>query len=271
MRGSRIPVLAVTSAALTLFLYAPLAVAVLYAFNGGRNLSWPPQGFSLRWFQFIVEDPLFRQAFATSLIAATVSSSIATLIGTAAAFVFTRRASRVSSTLEAGARLPVMLPPLFIGIGLLAAMKLTAVRPGMPTIIAGHVIVAVPFVVIIVAARLRGYDVELEAAARDLGAGPLQALRRITLPIIAPAAVGAGLLAFAFSFDETLVTNFTSGIETTVPLYVLAKLRRYIDPSGNAVATILLLVPWIALVAGAVFLRRTPGSAEAPMVPGGVA
>jgi ABC-type spermidine/putrescine transport system permease subunit II len=152
-----------------------------------------------------------------------------------------------------------MLPPLFIGIGLVATMRVGHITPSLWTIVVGHTLVAIPFVLIVVTARFQTFDVALEQAARDLGAGPVQVLRRITLPLVAPAVLGAMLLAFAFSFDETLVTNFTSGTRSTVPIYVLGRLRRFIDPGANAVATILLLIPWIAFGAGALFLRRSGG------------
>jgi spermidine/putrescine transport system permease protein len=138
-------------------------------------------------------------------------------------------------------------------------MILAGFSPGWPVIVAGHVVVAIPWVVIVVGARLRTYDVELEAAARDLGAGPLQTLRRVTLPILAPAILGAALLAFAWSFDETLITTFTAGQETTVPLYIIARLRRTVDPTGNAVAIFLLLIPWLTFALAAIVLRRSGG------------
>lgn len=239
-----------------MLLYAPLAVASLYAFNSGPNLSWPPMGLSLRWFQALLADPQFRRAFGNSLVAALTASSLATLIGVAAGFVFTRRRSR-TATLAAGlARLPIMLPPLFIGVGILATLALTSIPPSMPTVVAGHTVIIVPFVITIVVARLATLDAELELAARDLGAGPAQTTIRITLPLIAPAVIASLFLGFAFSFDEILVTNFTSGSVVTVPIYVLGRLRRYVDPTANAVAFILLMIPWITFAIAALVLQR---------------
>jgi spermidine/putrescine transport system permease protein len=255
--------LGVFAVVLLLFLYAPLVIAVIYAFNDSRRLTWPPSGFSLMWFREIFSDDLFRRALTTSVTAAVLTAAAAGVIGTAAAFVITRRRSRLARVSEGFGLLPVMLPPLFIAVGLLAAMKATNTTPGMLTIVIGHTLVAIPFVIIIVVARLRTFDIELEYAARDLGAGPGQVLRRITLPIVAPAILGAMLLAFAVSFDEVLITNFTSGTRQTVPIYVFGRLRRYIDPGANAVATILLLVPWVAFAIGAIFLRRSGTRATA--------
>jgi spermidine/putrescine transport system permease protein len=239
--------LTVVVVALVVFIYLPLVVVVLYGVNSGANLSWPPHGFSLRWFRLIFGEVQFRSGLRTSAIAAIATAAVAGVVGTTAAFAITRRPSKLTRGLESGSRLPVMLPPLFIGISLVAAMKTFAIDPSMFTIVAGHVIVTTPFVVLIVAARLRNYDLEVEQAARDLGARPSMVLRRITLPLIGPSILGAMVIAFAISFDEVLITNFTSGTQVTLPLFVLSRLRRTIDPSINAVATILLLVPWIAV------------------------
>jgi ABC-type spermidine/putrescine transport system permease subunit II len=250
---------------LVVFIYLPLVVVVVFAFNSGGNLSWPPHGVSLRWFRLIFGDELFRSGLTTSVWAATATALAAGLIGTLAAFALVRRSSRATRWLESGSRLPIMLPPLFIGIALVAAMKTFAIDPSMWTIITGHVIITTPFVILIVAARLRNYDVALEQAARDLGADPPMVLRRITLPLIGPSILGAMVVTFAISFDEVLITNFTSGTRATLPLFVLSRLRRTIDPSVNAVATVLLVVPWIA-VALALLLQRRRSSRRAAEV-----
>lgn len=254
MRRSR--TLTVVAGFLIVFIYLPLLVVVLYALNGQANLSWPPHGVSLQWFRLVLSDPLFRAGLTTSVWAATATAIVAAAIGTAAAFAITRRSTRFTRWLESTSRLPVLLPPLFIGISLVAAMKTFAIDPSMFTIIAGHVIVSTPFVILIVASRLRTYDVAVEQAARDLGASPWMVLRRITLPLIAPSVLGGMVIAFAISFDEVLITNFTSGTRQTLPLFVLSRLRRTIDPSVNAVATILLVVPWIAVTLLFVAQRR---------------
>lgn len=249
--------LAIGTCLILLFLFAPLAVATLYAFNSSSSLSWPFAGFSTRWFEKIFTDQRFISSLETSFQAAILTAILATAIGTFAAFAFSRVYSRLGSAGQALGRLPVMLPPVFIGIGFIAFMRVTSWSPGLPTIVLGHTVVAIPWVILVMLSRLRSFDVELEFAARDLGAGAWQTIRRITIPTIAPAMLGAALLAFSWSFDETLITTFTAGTETTVPLYILGKMRRLIDPSGNAVATILLLIPWIAFGLAALAFRRS--------------
>ena len=254
---------------LVAFLYAPLVVAVLFAFNSGTNLNWPLQGLSTRWFEEVFNNPGFRSAFTTSLQAAVATALIAAAIGTAAAFAFIRRPTLPVRIVEGLSVLPVMIPPLLIGVALLIALSATDQFTSMTTVVVGHLIFVIPYVVIVVAARLRGSEIELEQAARDLGARPTQVLRRITLPLIAPAVAGAALLAFAFSFDEVLITNFTVGSDPTLPLFVFSKLRRTVDPSINAVATILLMMPWIALVAALLIMRRSvTGGRSSKAIPG---
>jgi ABC-type spermidine/putrescine transport system permease subunit II len=243
--------------ALLLFLYAPLIVAVLFAFNSGGNLSWPLKGLSLRWFDKIFSDPSFSSAMATSAQVATVVALLAVVIGTAAAFVFARRRTRTSAVVEAMSMLPVMLPPLLIGVSMLTAIAAFAIPLSLTTIAAGHLVYVVPYVIVVVAARLRTFDPQLEEAGRDLGERPVSVLRRVTLPVIAPAVLGAGMLAFAFSFDEIQITNFTAGQSPTLPVYVFSAMRRSVDPSINAVATVLLVVPWVAFLLGALILGRS--------------
>jgi ABC-type spermidine/putrescine transport system permease subunit II len=233
------------------FLYLPLVVVVIFAFNAGSNLNWPVQGLSLRWFIHVFSDSSFGSAFVTSFQTSLAVALICVVFSTAAAILFLRYPSQGSRLLERVALLPAMMPPLFLGVALFSTMALLAIRPGPPMMILGQVIVAIPFVLAVVVARLRQFDHDIESAARDLGAGPAQTFARITLPIILPSLLGAGLLAFAFSFDEVMVTNFTSGMTTTLPIYVFSRLHRSIDPSINAVATLLLAIPWVALLLAA--------------------
>jgi spermidine/putrescine transport system permease protein len=139
-------------------------------------------------------------------------------------------------------------------------MDYADVVPDLKSVTLGHIIYVIPFVVIIVVARLRTLDPEIELAARDLGAGGLETIRRITLPIMLPAMIGAGAIAFAFSFDELLITTFTSGLEPTLPMYVVSRLRRTIDPSVNAVAFVMLFIPWVALGIAYLVMRRSLGA-----------
>jgi spermidine/putrescine transport system permease protein len=268
MAGFRLRPITLAVGVLVLFLYAPLIVAVLFAFNSGASLSWPLQGLSFRWFETIFSDPSFSNAMATSAEVAAIVALLAVVVGTMSAFVFVRYSSRLVTALEAVSLLPVMLPPLLIGVSLLTAIAAFSVPLTLFTVAAGHLVYVVPYVAVVVVARLRTFDPRLEEVARDLGERPVGVLRRVTLPILAPAILGAGLLAFAFSFDEVQITNFTVGQDPTLPIYVFSAMRRSVVPSINAVATVLLVIPWIAFGLGALIFGRslkglrspTPGS-----------
>lgn len=246
------------------FLYLPLVVVALYAFNGSSNLSWPLHGLGLHWFHVLFSDPNFSAAFKTSAEVAVVVAVTSSVLATGAALVFTRTRSLLTRILLAMTLLPAMLPPLFLAIALFTAMGYFQIQPGFVPIVIGHLLIVIPFVLVVIAARLQRLEPELDEAARDLGSGGIQTFRRITFPLILPAVAGAALLAFAFSFDEVLVTNFTSGTTTTLPVYVYSKLHRSIDPSINAVATLLMAVPWIALAASLPFFRRSIRTTQAP-------
>jgi spermidine/putrescine transport system permease protein len=232
------------------FIYAPLAVSVLFAFNEGSSLTLPFEGVSLRWFRLLTVDPAFARSIKNSAIVAASTAGLAAITGTAAAYVFVRCRSRAMRVLEAASQLPVMLPPLLIGVAMLATIGTFGFSLSLTTVTLGHLVTVIPYVIVVVIARMRGIDVALEEAARDLGAGSHETMRRIVLPLLAPAILGSAVLAFAFSFDETLVTNFTVGSEPTLPLFVMSRMRRTIDPSVNAVATILLILPWAVLLLG---------------------
>ncbi|MBS1842817.1 MAG: ABC transporter permease [Actinobacteria bacterium] len=257
MRIPRPRPLAVIATLLFIFLYVPIVVVVLYAFNSGSNLSWPLQGFSLHWFEVIFTDETFSEALEESARVAVISTVIAAIAAGLAAVVFTRQRWFLPRLVEGVSRLPIMIPPILIGVAMLTAIGLAKLRLSMWTVVAGHLIYIIPYVLVVIVARLNNFDVQLEQAARDLGAGPVRSLWFVTLPIVAPAVLGAALLAIGLSFDEVFITNFTVGTDPTLPIYVLSKLRRVVDPSVNAVATVLLVIPWIALGLSALIMGRS--------------
>ena len=249
--------LVATGVVLLAFLYLPIAVVVLYAFNDGRNLTWPPEGLSLRWFEAMLDDPGFSAAFTTSVKVALLSTAISTVAAVLASLAFSRSRWWLPKAIESAARLPIMVPPVLIGVALLTTIAAAKMRLSLATVVAGHVVLIIPYVIVVVLARLRSFDLRLEQAARDLGARPPVVLGRVTLPVIGPAVLGGALLAFGLSFDEIYVTSFTAGSDPTLPLFVLSKLRRIVDPTINAVATVMLVIPWIALGLSALIMGRS--------------
>lgn len=239
--------LGVYAAAALLFLHAPLAVLIAFSFNAGRFTVW--EGFSLVWYRAALADPQLTEGLANSLVIAAVSAVLSTAIGTLAAYGMWRR----QAPLLAGAMyLSLVTPEIVTGVSLLAlfqwAFRFLHMRAGMHTVIVAHVAFSIAYVVIVVSARLRGYDRSLEEAAMDLGATEWRAFRRVTLPAIAPAIVAAGLLALVVSFDDYVITSLIAGVDSeTLPMVIYAMARRGVSPVVNAVSA-LIVVAFGALI-----------------------
>lgn len=249
------------------FLYLPIGVLVLYSFSASRYaLVWG--GFSLDAYRKLLTDQEVLLALGNSLIVAAVSTVIATVLGTALALALERAHSR----LEAFAYLPIVIPEIVMAVGLLLFFA-QVLRPvlgisPLPTVIAGHVTFSISYVMVVVRARLRDLDKSLEEAAFDLGATPIHVLRRVTLPLLAPAIISGALLAFTLSLDDFYVTYFSttggSGFKT-LPLYLYAlQGRAAIPPQMNAVATLMLLGS-LLLIALAILAQRHAYSRRASL------
>lgn len=238
--------------ALTLvFLYAPIVIVVMFAFNDSPALSFPFAGLSTRWFARIFEDVQFSNAVRRSLTAGVVTALIAAPLGVALAFGIHRmRRSRAKALVLGVSLLPIVVPVLILGIGLAILINQSSVAPQLWTAVPGHVLIAMPFVVLTVTAALQGFPENILDAAADLGADPRRTFWTITFPLIRPAVEGAFLLAIALSIDEFVISLFTAGNATTLPLLIWAKLRRGIDPTINAISTLMLIgtigLSWMA-------------------------
>lgn len=240
-----------------LFLYVPVALLVFFSFNKSPAGSLPFTGFTLRWYQDLFADFLVIDAFWTSLKVALVSSFLATVIGTAAAFPMARVAFRFKDTVRIIFTLPMMVPGLLIGIALLIFFS-SWLNLGLSlnTVIVGHVVFTAPFVVLVVTARLLDFDYRLEWAAFDLGATPLNTFRHVTFPLIFPGVLAGALFAFTLSLDEFIITFFTIGPESTLPMYIFSQVKFGITPKINALATILFAGSVIILLSTFYILTR---------------
>jgi ABC-type spermidine/putrescine transport system permease subunit II len=221
-----------------LFFYLPVLLLILFSFNQSPAGSLPFTGFTLGWYRDLFADFLVIDAFWTSLKVALATALLATIIGTAAAFPMARLVFRFKEVLRLLFTLPIMVPGLLIGIALLIffsswlELELT-----LATVIAGHVVLTTPFVVLVVTARLLDFDYRLEWAAADLGATPWNTFR--TLPLIVPGVLAGALFAFTLSLDEFIITFFTIGPESTLPMYIFSQVKFGITPKINALATML--------------------------------
>jgi spermidine/putrescine transport system permease protein len=239
-------------------LYAPIALIVLFSFHSSAALTFPFQGFSLRWYQELFAQEAMLAALKNSLLVGTVSTLATTVIGSLAALAFVRlrgRATKIASVLGFA---PIALPGLFLGVGLLIFFSQLGLQRSLFTVTLGHILITVPFFIEVSRSRLAHFDISVEEAARDLGATPLQTFRLVTLPIIAPTLLGAAILSFAISLDEIIVTVFISGNQSTVPLMIMSMLRREVSPLTNAISVISIGLVMATMILGslALFLRK---------------
>jgi putative spermidine/putrescine transport system permease protein len=242
-RGVRIALKAATAVVLG-FLYLPLVILVIYAFNPSRIQVWPPSGFTLHWFGEALNNPQVRTAIVNSLTVATVATAVALVLGTLAALAVQRYSFFGRDTISFLLVLPIALPGVVTGIALQTSFVTLGVDFGLLTIVVGHATFCVVIAYNNVIARLRRLPRSPEEASADLGADMFTSFRRITLPSMGTALLSGALLAFALSFDEIIVTNFTAGASTqTVPLFIFTAIQRPNElPVVNVVAFVLILV-----------------------------
>jgi len=236
--------LRIATAVTLAFIYLPLLVVVVYAFNASNIQTWPISGVSLRWFERALADGSIREAFLNSVIAAVGATAIALVLGTMAAFAVQRYRFFGREAISFMVILPIALPGVVTGVALSATFSTFDIPFGLFTIIVGHATFCVVIAYNNVIARLRRTSRTLEEASMDLGADTWHTFRWVFLPSIRTALLSGGLLAFALSFDEVIVTNFTAGAGVdTVPLWVLSAIQRPRDlPVVNVVALVLILL-----------------------------
>jgi len=225
------------------FMAAPLILVVLFSFNRSALTSLPLTGFTFDWYRKLFSLGAFWPALWNSLIVAAFVAILSVTIGTMAALVLARMASRRAEVLIGIISIPMMLPALVIGVAMMSYfVRLVDLPLGLPTVILGHLVIAQPFVILIVFSRLATFDWAVVDSARDLGASPLRAFWTVTLPIIRPTIVGAALIAMSISLDDFVITFFTIGAGNTLPTLVWGMVRTSLDPTINAIATLLILL-----------------------------
>ena len=232
------------------FLIAPIALIVLFSFHASAALSFPFVGFSLRWYESLWENRELGKALFSSLQIAFLTALVTLALGTAASLAWLRMGRWGRIGLEALTVTPIALPGLFLGVALLVLFAQTSIQLSSVTVIIGHVLLALPILIVAMKARLTLFDPSLEEAARDLGASQRQTFARVTLPIIAPTLISSAVLAFAVSFDEFVVTSFVAGTQTTLPMYIWSMMRRTVDPTINAISSLALIFS-VLILAGA--------------------
>jgi putative spermidine/putrescine transport system permease protein len=245
-------VLRIVSGGVLVFLYLPLGILAVLAFNESRSQAWPPTGFTFKWFGEAASNPTLISAFVNSIIVATVATALALVLGTLAALAVQRYSFFGRQTISFLFILPIALPGVVTGIALRTTFVTFEIPFGLFTIIVGHATFCVVIAFNNVIARLRRLPRTPEEASSDLGADPFTTFRRVTMPGMRTALLAGGLLAFALSFDEIIVTNFTAGAGTqTIPMWILSAIQRPAElPVVNVVALVLIVLSvipvWLA-------------------------
>lgn len=243
------------------FLYLPIAVLMVLSFNrSGLPTAWG--GFSVEWYGKLVENPKIIGAAWNSLVVAVWATAISTVLGTLLALGVER--ARPSATREALLFAPMIIPDIVLAIALLSFFTLIKFTLGLQSIVMAHVVFNLAFVCAVVRARLKSYDWSLNEASRDLGATATATFFRITLPLIGPAVLAGALLAFTLSIDEFIIAYFTAGAgqsSTTLPMQIYAMIRFGVTPEINAMATLVMGVSFVLVLAAQRLNRgRLPGT-----------
>ena len=230
------------------YMLIPIVVIAVFSFNdpeGKFNFTW--SGFTLEHWKSVFSIPELNDALITSLELAALSTLVATILGTMIALALVRHQFLGRRAANLLIVVPMTSPEVVIGAALLSMFVYFQISTGFTTLLIAHIMFSIGFVVVVVRSRLIGFDRRIEEAAADLGAGPLETFRLITLPLIMPGVLGGGLLAFALSIDDFVISNFNSGTTVTFPLFIYGAAQRGIPVEVNAIATILFAVTVAAM------------------------
>ena len=238
------------------FLYIPMVILVIYSFNESKLVTvWA--GFSTKWYGELLKDEAFLSAAWVTLKVAVSSSTIATVLGTMAAYVLVRGGRFWGRTLFSGMiYAPLVMPEVITGLSLLLLFIGLGLDRGVITIVLAHTTFAMCYVSVVVSSRLVTFDKSLEEAALDLGCTPAEAFRLVTLPIIAPAVVSGWLLAFTLSLDDLVIASFTSGPSaTTLPIKIFSSIRLGVSPQINALSTVMIGIVTVGVIAASLISK----------------
>ncbi len=239
------------------FLYIPMIILVTYSFNESKLVTvWA--GFSTKWYGELFRDQAFLDAAWVTLRVAVFSSTLATILGTMAAYVLIRAGRFTGRTLFSGMiYAPLVMPDVITGLALLLLFIGVGLDRGVLTVVLAHTTFAMCYVSVVVSSRLATFDQSLEEAALDLGCSPAQAFRLVTLPIIAPAVISGWLLAFTLSLDALVIASFTTGPSaTTLPIKIFSAVRLGVSPEINALSTIMIGIVTAGVITASVISKR---------------
>ncbi|HEX5174887.1 MAG TPA: ABC transporter permease [Gaiellaceae bacterium] len=251
-------------ALVVVFLYAPIAVLLLFSFNRSPIPSFPLTGFTLRWYRDFIGNGAMRGALETSAIVAAISSVVAVVLGILSSLALARRRFAGKGLVTALLLSPLVIPFVVLGVAMLLLFHVLGIPLSILTVAIGHVVISLPYTILVLLPRLEQIDAALAEAAYDLGARPLATFRWVTFPLILPAIVSAFLIAFTTSFDEYAVASFLVGTRQTFPIFLYSALRFPNDlPQVIAVAVVVLTVSLLVIISAEVLRRRAEARLEA--------
>lgn len=240
------------------FLYLPMLILIIFSFNSSRLVTvWA--GFSTQWYVTLFQNQQFLDAAWVTIKVALFSSTLATVLGTMAAYVLVRGGRFRGRTLFSGMTYaPLVMPEVITGLSLLLLFIAVGLNRGIFTIVLAHTTFAMCYVSVVVSSRLMTFDRSLEEAALDLGCTPFDAFRSVTLPIITPAVISGWLLAFTLSLDDLVIASFTSGpSSTTLPIKIFSAVRLGVSPEINALSTIMISIVAVGVITASLISKRS--------------
>lgn len=223
-----------------MFMLSPLIMVVFFSFGQNPHATLPIGGFTLDWYRVLFKNPEFWRALKNSLVVTLSVGLISTIIGTLAAFGIAKFRNIVANGVITILTLPVMMPPLVLALALATSYSSIGITMGLHTVIPSHLVFTQPFVILIIYAQMANFDYAVIDSARDLGASTIKTFFTVVLPIIQPTLIGAALVAMAVSLDDFIITFFTIGGGMTLPTLVWGMLRTSLDPSINALGTLII-------------------------------
>jgi putative spermidine/putrescine transport system permease protein len=241
--------------AVCVFLLAPIVVAVVLSFSSVSQLRFPPPGLSLQWYRKAASTPEFISGFGVSVAVAACVSALSTTAGTLAAVAINHYRFWGRTAMQTFVMLPLVLPTVVIGLGVLQALGWYGIRTGFLAVVLGHSVIGLPYVTYLVLAALVNYDLSLEHASLNLGATRLETFRRVTLPLLRPGITAGAVFVFLLSFDNVALSLFLTRGDT-LPLRLMQHIQYYADPSVAAVSSVLLLFSLMVLFAVGHLLRQ---------------
>ena len=243
-------------ALLVVFLYAPIAILLIFSFNNSAIPAFPLSGFTLNWYRQFVNNADLRAAIETSALVAVISSIGAVLLGVVASIALARRRFVGKAAVSALLLSPLVIPYIVFGISLLLFFHAAGISRSTLTVVIGHIVITLPYTILVLVPRLNQIEVALEEAAGDLGASPLQTFRLVVLPLILPAVLSAFLIAFTTSFDEYAVASFVVGTRVTFPIYLYSALRFPSNlPQVIAVAVVVMVISLVVVISAEIGRR----------------